>query len=140
METKQKEDEMGDGTQATDLGCQNNMSAEKRHRNIELEIELDPRAYKECACQKFAKCSAMPSEIERGQTEDDQCNENCGDHAAIEWPNETPDQRPRARCNISRSQRIDGKHAESGTQRGFKEDRRFIGWLGTLCFTNSSQH
>jgi len=76
METKQKEDEMGDGTQATDLGCQNNMSAEKRHRNIEIEIELDPRAYKECACQKFAKFSAMPSEIERGQTEDDQCNEN----------------------------------------------------------------
>jgi len=82
----------------------------------------------------------MPCEIERGQTEDDQCDENCGDHTAIEWPKERQDQRPRDGCNISRSQRIDGKHAESGTQRGFKEDRGFIGWLGILRFMNSSQH
>jgi hypothetical protein len=37
-------------------------------------------------------------------------------------------------------ERVDGKHAESATQRGFKEDRSFIGWLRILRFKNSSQH
>jgi hypothetical protein len=88
IDTEQEENEMDDGTATADLGCCDKTCPQERHRNIgEIEIELDPRADKECARQKFAKFPAMPCEIERGQTEDDQCDENCGDHAAIEWPN-----------------------------------------------------
>jgi hypothetical protein len=55
-------------------------------------------------------------------------------------PNETQDQRPPDLSSNQRRERVDGKHPESGTQRGFKEDRGFIGWLGILRFINSSQH
>src|SRR5215831_7747515 len=63
-----------------------------------LKATLAPSRYSE----KYVYWIDQPPQIEgkpptqRGQTEEDQCNENCGDRAAIEWPNETPDQRPRA--------------------------------------------
>ena len=81
VKTKPKQDEMDDGAPPADFGRQHKIGAEQRHRYFgKVEIELNSRADEECAGQEFSKFPAMPCEIERWQTEDDQCDEKCGDH------------------------------------------------------------
>jgi hypothetical protein len=44
---------------------------------------LNPRADEERARQEFTKFPAPPREIKRRQTEDNQCDEKCGDHIPL---------------------------------------------------------
>jgi hypothetical protein len=53
---------MADGTQATDLGYQNNLSAETRHRNTgEIEIELDPALIKNAPAKNLQNSLLCPA-------------------------------------------------------------------------------
>jgi hypothetical protein len=84
VKTKPKQDEMDDGAPPADFGRQHKTGAEQRHRYFgKVEIELNSRADKERARQKFAKLTAAPCEIKRRQTENDYCGEKDGDHVGF---------------------------------------------------------
>jgi hypothetical protein len=71
---------VGDGAHSADLGRQDKISAQQRHRHFgKVEVKLNSRADEKRTSQKFAKVPAAPCEIKRRQTEDDQCDEKCDD-------------------------------------------------------------
>ena len=72
---------MDDRAPPTNFGCHDKISAQQRHRHFgKIKIELNSRADEEGASQKFANVPAARCEIKRRQTEDNQCDEKCGDH------------------------------------------------------------
>ena len=84
VKAKSEQDKMDDGAQPADFRRQDKIGAQQRHRHLgKIEIELSSRANEECACQEFAKLPATLGEVERRQTEDDQCAEKCGDHIPL---------------------------------------------------------
>ena len=71
---------MDDGAPPADFRRQDKIRAQQRHRHLgKVKIELNSRADEERASQEFAKFPAMPCEIKRRQTEDDQCACEKGD-------------------------------------------------------------
>jgi hypothetical protein len=77
---------MDDRAPPADLGRQDKIGAQQRYRHLgKVKIELNSRADEERARQEFAKFPAMPREIKRRQTEDDQCDEKCSDHIPLRF-------------------------------------------------------
>jgi len=77
---------MDDRAPPADFGRHDKIGAQQRHRHFgKVEIELNSRADKESPRQEFAKFLATPCEIKRRQTEDDQCDEKCGDHIPLRF-------------------------------------------------------
>jgi len=72
---------MDDRAPSAYFGRHDKISAQQGYRHFgKIKIELNSRADEEGASQKFANVPAARWEIKRRQTEDDQCDEKCGDH------------------------------------------------------------